>query len=105
MKIPYYISDQPGRILAVFVLGPIILYKGLITYKDWFLICFAIILILWDLWWIICKPPRVIEQEQVNNNNQSNYNTYIDSQADKQSVSHSLNTALTTYGSYKPVMT
>ena len=82
MKIPYYISDQPGRILAVFVLGPIILYKGLVTYKDWFLICFAIVLILWDLWWIICKPPR----EQVNNNNQSNYNTYIDSQSDRQAV-------------------
>ncbi len=56
-----YITDQPGRILAVFVLGPIILYKGAVVYKDWFLILFAIILIMWDLWWIIMRPPASLQ--------------------------------------------
>ena len=53
------ITDQPGRVLAVFVFGPIILWKGMHTYKyDWFLIIFAILLILWDLWWLCQKPPK-----------------------------------------------
>ena len=56
------VTDQPGRFLAVFVFGPILLYKGAITYKyDWFLICFAIILIVWDLYWIIFKAPQTIQ--------------------------------------------
>ena len=49
-------TDQPGRILAVFVISPILLYKGW-QYKDWFIILFAIALFLWDLYWLLMKEP------------------------------------------------
>lgn len=50
------LTDQPGRVLAVFVVSPILLFKGL-KYKDYFIIIFAIILFFWDLYWILTKPP------------------------------------------------
>jgi len=49
-------SDQPGRVLAVFVFAPLIFYKGYI-YSDWFLILFALTLFVWDLYWLAYKPP------------------------------------------------
>lgn len=61
------ISDQPGRFLAVFVFGPMILYKGA-KYKDSFLIIFAILLIIWDAYWILFKAPctnAMIEKDHV----------------------------------------
>jgi len=51
-------TDQPGRIIAVFVIAPIIAYKGYI-YKDIFLLIFSILLLLWDSYWLIYKEPRV----------------------------------------------
>lgn len=50
-------TDQPGRVLAVFVLAPIILYKG-IHYDDPFLVLFAIMLFFWDLYWLLIKPAK-----------------------------------------------
>jgi len=50
-------TDQPGRLLAVFVLAPIILFKAL-QYKDIFLAIFAIALFIWDLYWLLTQPPR-----------------------------------------------
>lgn len=50
-------TDQPGRILAVFVLAPLIFMKGL-KYKDVFLIVFAVVLFLWDLYWLLTEPAR-----------------------------------------------
>lgn len=49
------LSDQPGRIIAVFIISPILAYKG-IKYKDWFILIFAFVLFCWDLYWLICKP-------------------------------------------------
>lgn len=49
-------SDQPWRVLAVFVFAPLIFYKGYI-YSDWFLILFALTLFVWDLYWLAYKPP------------------------------------------------
>lgn len=51
------ITDQPGRVLAVFVISPILLFKG-IKYKDYFIIVFAIILCIWDLFWLATEQPR-----------------------------------------------
>ena len=51
------VTDQPGRVLAVFVIAPILLYKGM-KYKDYFILLFAIILFLWDLYWLLTKPPK-----------------------------------------------
>lgn len=51
-------TDQPGRLLAVFVIAPILLYKGLVQHRDWFITLFAVILFLWDLWWLMTAAPR-----------------------------------------------
>jgi hypothetical protein len=51
------ITDQPGRVLAVFVFGPLIIYKGFV-YKDAFLYFFGVLLILWDLFWVLDHKPK-----------------------------------------------
>lgn len=51
------ITDQPGRVLAVFVFGPLLIYKGFV-YKDEFLYFFGVLLILWDLYWIMYQKPK-----------------------------------------------
>lgn len=51
------LTDQPGRILAVFLFGPLILYKGIRYNNDVFLIVFGILLIVWDAYWLIYKVP------------------------------------------------
>jgi hypothetical protein len=52
------ITDQPGRILAVFIISPILAYKGII-YDDWFIFIFAVILYAWDLYWLLACPPKM----------------------------------------------
>ena len=52
-----FTSDQSGRILAVFLVAPILFSKGII-YNDEFIIIFAVILFLWDLHWLCVKPPK-----------------------------------------------
>ena len=49
-------TDQPGRLLAVFILAPLIAYKACI-YNDLFLLIFSIMLFIWDLYWLIYKEP------------------------------------------------
>jgi hypothetical protein len=49
-------NEQPGRLLAVFILAPIIAYKSYV-YNDLFLLIFSIMLFIWDLYWLICKEP------------------------------------------------
>ena len=51
------LTDQPGRVLAVFVFAPLIMYKGK-KYNDKFLLMFGIILFSWDLFWLCGKKPR-----------------------------------------------
>ena len=51
-------TDQPGRLVAVCIFAPILLYKGYL-YKDIFLICFGILLFIWDLYWLLLKDPCV----------------------------------------------
>lgn len=53
------LTDQPGRVLAVLVFAPLIFYKGC-KYQDLFLIIFAILLFVWDLYWLTSKPPRTM---------------------------------------------
>ena len=50
-------SDQPGRVVAVFVVSPVLAFKG-IAYNDAFIEAFAASLFLWDLWWLLARPPR-----------------------------------------------
>ena len=53
-------TDQPGRVLAVFVIAPTLAKKG-IDYNDIFITVFSITLFTWDLFWLIAKPPRTIK--------------------------------------------
>ena len=47
-------QDQPGRIFAITVFAPLLIYKGY-QYKDNFLIFFGILLFIWDLYWLLFK--------------------------------------------------
>jgi hypothetical protein len=51
-----YINDQPGRVLAVAVISPILLIKGL-EYNDTFIKSFAVVLFIWDCFWLF-QPPK-----------------------------------------------
>ena len=51
-----YITDQPGRVFAVFIFAPILFYKG-VKYKDNLLIILGRLLFLYDLFWLIFKKP------------------------------------------------
>ena len=53
------ITDQPGRVLACFVIAPILAIKG-VEYNDNFIKGFSILLFSWDLWWLVCKKPKEI---------------------------------------------
>ena len=52
-------TDQPGRIMAVFIFAPLIAYKACL-YNDIFLLIFSIMLFIWDLYWLINKKPGSI---------------------------------------------
>lgn len=50
-------TDQPGRVLAVLVFGPVLVLKGR-KYNDWMLVAFGIMLVLWDLYWLLFADPK-----------------------------------------------
>jgi len=52
-----FCNDQPGRLLAVFIIAPILMIKGL-HYNDYFIISFSVILFIWDLYHIIYSKPN-----------------------------------------------
>lgn len=56
MDFEFY-NDQPGRIIALIIIVPILFYKG-IKYNDLFIILFSIILFLWDLYWLLTSKPN-----------------------------------------------
>ncbi len=56
----YWITDQPGRLLAVFVLGPALIWKAH-AYQDTFIMLFASMLIVWDAWWLFFKEPHKMQ--------------------------------------------
>ena len=51
-------SDQPGRVLAVFVFAPVLLHRSF-KYDDTFIRAFATLLFAWDLYWLALWPARV----------------------------------------------
>ena len=55
------ITDQPGRIFAVFVFGPLLILKG-INFKDNLLILLGILIIIYDFFWLVNKPSKVINK-------------------------------------------
>lgn len=51
-------TDQPGRLIAVFIIAPILAYKAL-KYHDTFIGVFSIVLFIWDLYWLLYAEPKV----------------------------------------------
>jgi len=53
----FSITEQPGRLFAIFILGPYLIIKGN-KYNNTILIILGIIFILYELFWIINYSPR-----------------------------------------------
>ena len=51
------ITDQPGRIFAVFVFGPLLILRGK-KYNDNLLIFLGLLLIFYDFFWLVNKPSN-----------------------------------------------
>jgi len=58
------ITEQPGRILAIFVFAPYLIYCGYI-YNNIFLLLFGIIFLIYELLWIIFYKPKTIDTDDV----------------------------------------
>ena len=52
------ITDNYGRLFAVFIFSPILVYKGSI-YKDIVLIFLGILLLFYECFWIFTSRPQV----------------------------------------------
>ena len=52
-------SEQPGRIFAIFFLGPYLIYCGY-KYNNLLLILLGIIFILYEIIWVILYEPKKI---------------------------------------------
>ena len=53
------LSEQPGRIFAIFVFSPYLIYKGY-KIKDIFLIFSGIVFICYECFWVINYHPNQI---------------------------------------------
>ena len=56
MNITFY-NDQPGRIIAVTIISPTLLFKG-ILYNDKFITIFSMLLFFWDLYYLVFTKPN-----------------------------------------------
>ena len=54
------ITDQPGRLFAIFIFAPLLIYKACI-YNDKSLLFLGILLFLWDLFWILNYSPKTLQ--------------------------------------------
>ena len=53
------ISDLPGRLLAILILGPYLIYKGYII-KDNILIFLGAVSLLYELLWVLNIKPNIV---------------------------------------------
>lgn len=51
------VTDQPGRIFAVIIFAPYLVYRGLV-YRDTLLTMLGLALFLYELFWLLSQPPR-----------------------------------------------
>lgn len=50
------INDQPGRLMAIFLFAPTLIWKG--VYRNDIILCvLGVSLLIWDLYWVIFKKP------------------------------------------------
>ena len=53
----YISTDQPGRVVACFIVAPVLAQKGL-YYEDRFIVSFSVLLFAWDMYWLMKHPPK-----------------------------------------------
>lgn len=53
-------TDQPGRVFAVAVFSPLLIYKAMM-YHDITLGILGAMLFTWDLFWLIKHTPKAID--------------------------------------------
>ena len=51
------VTDQPGRIFAVLVFAPYLVYRGLV-HCDRLLAALGVVLFLYEMFWLLSKPPK-----------------------------------------------
>nr|QOI90593.1 hypothetical protein HWQ62_00462 [Pyramimonas orientalis virus] len=51
------INDQPGRMFAIFVLSPYLVFQGRHC-KDKSLLVLGIIFFIYELFWVLCASPK-----------------------------------------------
>ena len=59
-----FCNDQPGRVIAVLIIAPILFMKGY-DYNDKFIMMFSIILFIWDFYWLAFTKPNVYIHNEV----------------------------------------
>lgn len=52
------VTDQPGRVFAVIVFAPYLVYRG-IVYRDKLLTILGAALFLYEMFWLLSKPPKI----------------------------------------------
>lgn len=61
-KMNTLLTDQPGRLFAIIVFAPCLIYKG-VVYNDTVLLVLGFLLLVWDLYWLIFKEPIALNQK------------------------------------------
>ena len=52
------VTDQPGRVFAVIVFAPYLVYRGLVN-RDMLLTVLGVTLFLYEMFWLLSKPPKM----------------------------------------------
>tara|TARA_Y100000591_G_C21670650_1_gene612733 strand:+ start:401 stop:604 length:204 start_codon:yes stop_codon:yes gene_type:complete len=53
-------SEQPGRLLAIILIAPYLIYCGYI-YNNIYLIVLGIIFMIYEIFWVIFYKPKTID--------------------------------------------
>ena len=53
------LSEQPGRLAAVFVFAPMLYHKAM-KYQDNHLLILSVLLFAWDGMWLFAEPKSVV---------------------------------------------
>lgn len=60
------LSDQPGRVLAVFILSPLLIACGILLLKGKYihdiacmLIVFSVVFFFYELFWLLYRDPKL----------------------------------------------
>lgn len=51
------LNDQPGRLFAILIFAPYLIFRG-ISYRDTALLILGIALFFYEMFWITTAPPQ-----------------------------------------------